>query len=347
MDQSLKEKTLDNLTKAQSILIMVSQNSGTDGLASGLSLYLSLLKAGKNVSIMAKAPSVGDAQKLYGVDKIGEFKGNKNLVVVINNAVETIDRVSHFLDGDKLKLILHVFPQSSGISQNQISFEEEGIKPDVLFSIGYSSEGELKTEIEHVQNIDSTSWVVNISLNDLGQILAQVNIFNEKAASLSEITGDFINQFSLPIDEDIAYNLYTGISEATMMFSPGRTSPLSLEMAAWLLKFGAGRASFAQSRPASPAIAPQPAVAQENQIQSNPSVPQPIPQPVSMPTTQTPPVATQPASIEPMIEEGPPIPAEESQAPLEEPQPLQSKSDKSWLNPPKIYKGSQSFDTKS
>lgn len=345
MDQSLKEKTLDNLTKAQSILILVSQNSGTDGLASGLSLYLSLQKTGKNVSIMAKAPSVGDAQKLYGVDKVGLFKGSKNLVVVINNAVETIDRVSHFLDGDKLKLILHVFPQSTGISQDQISFEEEGIKPDVVFAIGYGSEDELKTEIEHVQNIDSTSWVVNISLLDLGQILAQVNVFNDKAASLSEITGDFINQLALPLDEDIAYNLYTGISEATQMFSPSRTSPLSLEMAAWLLKFGAGKASFAQSMPATQMNVPQFVPMTENQQPMIPSMEQSMPQPIPTPPAPTPFVVNQAVPIEPVIEEGPPLP-EETQNQPEEPQP-QVKSNKSWLNPPKIYKGSQTFDTKS
>lgn len=339
MDQSLKEKTLDNLTKAQSVLILVSQNSGTDGLASGLALHLSLVKLGKNVSVLAKSPSVGDAQKLYGVDKVGQYKGNKNLVVVIQNAIETIDRVSHFLDGDKLKLILHVFPQSNGIAQNQITFEEEGVKPDVVFAVGFTTEDELKKEIEHVQNIDSTSWLVNISLKDLGQILAQVNVFNDKAASLSEITGDYISQLSLPVDEDIAYNLYTGISEATGMFSPAKTSPTSLEIASWLLKFGAGRASFAAAN--------QPVTAQ-NTPPTESTEPQPIstPQPFSIPQFETP--ASTPASVPtqtmPPVEEAPPIQNVEPEVKTQEqPQPI--KSDKSWLNPPKIYKG-QSFDSK-
>lgn len=344
MDQNLKETTLDNLTKAQSVLILVSQNSAADGLASGLALHLSLAKLGKNVSIIAKAPSVGDAQKLYGVDKIGQYKGNKNLVVVIQNAIETIDRVSHFLDGDKLKLILHVFPQSNGITQDQISFEEEGIKPDVVIAIGYTSEDELKTEIEHVQNIDSTSWLVNISLKDLGQILAQVNIFNDKAASISEITGDFINQLSLPVDEDIAYNLYTGISEATSMFSPAKTSPLSLEIASWLLKFGAGRASLAESRQTNLGGLQQSAPQEMPLVSEKPLQPA-APQPFSPPQFETPlsaPVSTQTL---PPIEEAPPIQNIEPEIKAPE-QPQPAKSNKSWLNPPKIYKG-QSFDSKN
>lgn len=333
MDQILKDKTLANISKSQLILILVNINSGIDGLAAGLGLHLSLEKLGKKTAIMAKAPSVGDAQKLYGVDKIGKFKGSKNLVIVIDNAIETIDRVSHFLDGEKLKLILHVFPQSSGISQNQISFEEESIKPDIVFAIGFKTEDELKTEIAHVQNIDSTSWLINISLRDLGQLLAQVNLFNENAASLCEITADLINQLALPVDEDIAYNLYTGISEATSMFSPVLTGPLSLEVAGRLLKFGAGRASLAQNRQSSAQI-------------NSPISPQPI-QPVSQPSetpkNPAPQAQAQVGETKPIGEEASPLQAQEPDSvPSAESQPL--KSDKNWLNPPKIYKGSQPFD---
>lgn len=333
MDQILKDKTLANISKSQLILILVNINSGIDGLAAGLGLNLSLEKLGKKTAIMTKAPSVGDAQKLYGVDKIGKFKGSKNLVIVIDNAIETIDRVSHFLDGEKLKLILHVFPQSSGISQNQITFEEESIKPDIVFAIGFNTEDELKTEIAHVQNIDSTSWLINISLRDLGQLLAQVNVFNENAASLCEITADFINQLALPVDEDIAYNLYTGISEATSMFSPVLTGPLSLEVAGRLLKFGAGRASLAQSRQSSAhinsLISPQPI--------------QPVSQPSETPKNPAPQIQEQLQETRPAGEEPSPLQNQEPDSvPSAEPQPL--KSDKNWLNPPKIYKGSQPFD---
>ena len=72
MDPSSKEKTLERLTKAQNVSIIVSDSSGFDGLASGLALYLSLTKLGKNIALYAKHPTVGDASKLYAVDKIGK-----------------------------------------------------------------------------------------------------------------------------------------------------------------------------------------------------------------------------------------------------------------------------------
>lgn len=340
MDQSLKDKTLENITKAQSVLIIVNPESETDGLAAGLGLCLSMQKLGKNAAIIAKEPSVGDALKLYGVDKIGKYKGNKNLVVVIDNAVETIDRVSHFLDGDKLKLILHVFPQSNGITQSQITFEEEGVKPDVAIAIGYTSEDQLRKGIDRVQNIDSTTWLINVSRADLGQIFAQVNVFDPNGGSLSEIIGNLINQLALPLDEDIAYNLYTGISHATSMFSPGKTSPTSLEIASWLLKFGAGKASFAQggSQFNRPVQAESPRLA---------AIPQPLTEQKSAQSifAQTPPPSSA-IPNQPVMPRFTPTQAQENVAPTAaEPEPQSEaatppKNAKSWLNPPKIYKGS-------
>ena len=72
MDPLIKEKTLDKLTNSQSILISVAEDTGIDGLASGLALLLSFQKLQKPVSIIASTPSVSDASQLYGVGKINK-----------------------------------------------------------------------------------------------------------------------------------------------------------------------------------------------------------------------------------------------------------------------------------
>src|SRR4030043_865011 len=104
MDQVLKGKTLEILTKADAISINICSRSGFDGLASGTALFLSLVKLGKNVSLFAQEPTVNDACKLYGVDRIGKTQGKKDLVVVVDNAVKTVEKVTYFLEGDKLKI---------------------------------------------------------------------------------------------------------------------------------------------------------------------------------------------------------------------------------------------------
>lgn len=330
MDQNLKQTTLDNLTKAQSILVAVSENSGLDGLAAGLSLFLAVKKLGKNVSIFGKNPTVDDAQKLYGVDNIGNSRGTKNLVIVVANAVETVDRVSHYLDGDKLKLTLHAFPGSTGPAKEDVSFSEEITEPDVIFAVGFESEETLRQYVTHVNNISPNAWLVNINTKDLGQIFAQVNVFDQKASGLSEITSQVIGDLALPMDEDIAFNLYQGILESTQKFSPALVGPQTFETASYLIKFGAGKASFAAPRP-------------DNYSQPSPTQPKTAypPSPTFdffQPQNQTP-IQPQP---QPQVQNTGDI----VETPINQVEREKSASDDDWLNPPKIYSGSKSFDSK-
>lgn len=325
MEQNLKQTTLDNLTKAQSVLVAVAESSGTGGLAAGLATYLSCQKLGKNVSIMAKSPTVDDAQKLYGVDSIGKTQGSSNLVVVVKNAVETVDRVSHYLDGDQLKLTLHAFPGTRGPSQEDVSFSKELIEPDVIFAIGFESEEALKKYITHAQNISPNCWLINITHRDTGQIFAQVNVFDEGASGLSEITANLISDLALPVDEDIAFNLYHGISQDTNNFSPAAIGPRTFEMASWLIKFGAGHASFAGGSKPKPAGA--------------------VFQPFDMTKPLMPQFDTQLQQQTPQAQ--PMSPGEITETPINqvEREKTAEESD-DWLNPPKIYQGSKTFDSK-
>jgi len=310
MDQNLKEKALEKLTKAESIYVVVSKASGLDGLASGLALYLSLIKLGKNASIISKTPSVGDANKIYGVDKIGKLVGKRNLTVVVDNAVERVDKVTYFLDGNRLKVIIHSLAGSNGVSKDQVSLEETVSAAELIFAIGCDLPESLHSEITHEQNISSESLIININNQKSHQKFAQIEVVNDQAATISEVMAKMIQDLALPVDEDIAYNLYMGISEATDNFSPALASSLSLEMAAWLLKFGASRASLAGTP-------------------RRPDFTQSLPKTVQV----IPPIGIDYMDKTPTIEE------------LEGKQELKDQSaSRDWLKPPKIYKGSKSFD---
>lgn len=311
MDPNSKQKTLDNLTHAESILIAVSKNSGFDGMAAGLALYLSCIKLGKNTIIQAKDPSVDDGQKLYGVDKIGRFEGNKNLVIVVNDAVDNVDKVTYSLEDTKLKIVVHPIPGARSVNRHQISFEETSTKPNLVLAVGFQTQEELNQVIAHEQNLDPKIWVININKQDVGRISAQVNVFNDQAASICEVTAHIFQELALPLDEDIAYNLYAGIAQVTNYFSPSLTLPLSFETASWLLKFGAGKASFAKPQP-EPAYPIRPFQA-EAPLTQEPDNEYPVPDPYDQPAIEQ----------------------------VERPK---ATTQENWLKPPKVYKGSKSFD---
>lgn len=314
MDQNSKQKTLDNLTKAEIILVAVSENAGFDGMAAGLALYLSCLKLGKNTVIQAKNPSVDDAQRLYAVDKIGSVEGSKNLVIVVNDAVENVDKVTYSLEDTKLKIVVHPFSGARSINRHQISFEETSTKPNLVFAVGFQTQEELNQVIVHEQNLDPNMWIININKQNAGHLSAQVNVANDQAASICEVAAQIFQELALPLDEDIAYNLYAGLAHATNYFSPSLASSLSFETASWLLKFGAGRASFAN---------PQ-----------NSQFSMPNPQMASMPLEE-PNISTVGQFQNPNPFDQPPIEqVERKTAPQE-----------NWLKPPRVYSGSKSFDS--
>ena len=323
MDQNSKEKTLENLTKAESILIAVSDSVGIDGLAAGLALHLSFQKLGKNVSILAKLPSVSDAMRLYGVDKIGKLTGKANMVVVVENAVDNVDKVTYFLEGNRLKILIHSLPGSKGVSEDQIKFEQLISKPDIIISIGFPSMEDMKKMITQEQNIDSNVWIVSINKHELSQKYAQANVFSSDSESISEITTQFVQELALPVDEDIAYNLFEGISQATGNFSLSKSSPVSFQMASWLIKFGAGRASLAGEYRRTSRV--------DESKQESQSVGR-----LFSPTEY---VQTDQAVPSQRIG----IPSSFDSTPIENVEP-EKLSEKDWLKPPKIYKGSKSFD---
>lgn len=334
MDANTKEKTLENLTKSEHILVVVAPDEGFDGLAAGLALYLSLVKLGKNVTILGENPTVSEAQRIYGVDKIGKIDGSKNPVIVIKDAVATVDKVSYFLDGDKLKVIIYPLPGSKGITPDSMSFEYTTSQPNLIFAVGFGNRESLEKEIPHEHKITPDTWIISINRQQMQQKFAQYEITSPGSTSISEATAIVLQDLALPLDEDIAYNLYTGISDSTDHFTPAKTTAQTFEIAAWLVKFGAGRASFAQSQQTRfDSTQPQPAFRQ--QLAPQQTTPPPTDQ-GQFPRPPKPPSTFNPPDFFDQV------------APIEEveslPEVRKDSGSKDWLKPPKIYKGSKSFD---
>ena len=270
---------------------------------------------------MANPPTVDYARKLYAVDKIGKQENKGNLTLIITNAVNSVDKVTYFLDGDRLKILIHPLPGSAGVFKNQVSFEESQ-KADLIFAVGFKTQDTLRREITHEQDFSST-WLININNDPSSEKFAQLNLTNQDSVSLSETTASLFQELALPVDEDIAFNLFKGISEATSNFSPSKVSPSTFQFASWLIKFGAGKASLAQ----------------ENNSNN---------QPPNLTSNNLSPFGQTPISTRDF-----PQPAQEEddtdffqaleETPIEDVE-REKKPPEDWTKPPKVYKGAKSFD---
>ena len=325
MDHNNQETILSKLTKSEQPLIVVSPKGTFDDLAAGLALYLSVKNLGKKSSIYANVPTVDEARKLYGVGEIGSVKNQENIVITVQNAVKSVDKVSYFLDSDnRLNITVHALPGGPGVSKEDVSFDNLPTLSDIVFAIGFESKMELEQIITPEQLNNPNVLTISINRSPMSQKIAQIDVMDNESMSISEAVTDMIQKLALPVNEDIAYNLFSGISFASGNFSPAKSTQKSFQLAGWLVKFGAGKSSMAASLPGDPrfyktaTFAPQGTSSRSMTAKSaidNVPAQQNFPSQVQDPASNLPQQASQ--------------------------------SNKDWLRPPKIYKGSKSFDRES
>ena len=136
MDDNTKQQLIDKISTSKTIAIFVSNKSKYDGLASGLAFYQVFTKINKKVSIYAPDPTVQDAKTLYAIDKINVEESNKNLIINVNNAVKNVEKISHYIENDKLKVVIHALPESKGIPQNDVSIETQSSNQELITDAG-------------------------------------------------------------------------------------------------------------------------------------------------------------------------------------------------------------------
>jgi len=236
------QNSLNNLNPliagANQVAILVGGNS-LDQLSAGISLALSLEKAGKKVDLFASSAPGENARGLRGVEKVRIDFGQKDLQIVFNYPLESIEKVSSQEENNQLKLVVKVKPEANSIKADQIKV----VSQDLDFQVGIVI-GDENTFANFNQFSNKGSW---ISLGQRGEKnWAQVSLAEDNT-SFSEMVARLVQGLGLPFNREIASNLYEGIKGATSSFA-SLTSYRTLETAALCLKVVQGNGSQAQPR---------------------------------------------------------------------------------------------------
>lgn len=217
------------LASAQTIYIVLPKSIGLDKVAAALSLYLSLKKTNKQVSIYCSSSMTVEYSNLVGVDKIKEKLEGK-LLTISFEIEESTQKVSYNVENNKLKIFVQPKEGFPPLDYQKVKYSYTGGQVDLIFIIGV------------------------LNLDDLGEIYKEnkeffetnkKRIFNldlfQNAASFSEIIASLLSFLRLSTDADVGGNLYKGILQATKGFSLSNVGPLTFEAAAFCLRAGAGQ----------------------------------------------------------------------------------------------------------
>jgi len=141
MDNSFKSL----IDQSQSVLILLPVDPVFDEVAAGLSLYLSLYQAKKEISIVSPSPMLVEFNRLVGVNKItaeiGGIGGKDMVIRFKSYQAENIDRVSYDIENGEFKLTVIPKVGFSAPTKDQMNVQfGGGVMPGTVIILG--GEGE-------------------------------------------------------------------------------------------------------------------------------------------------------------------------------------------------------------
>lgn len=231
-------KLVDVITKGSSGVIVLPSNPSPDAVAASTSLYLGLLKAGKNVTIISSTPIKSE---LVAADKIQQTLsvGGDNLVVSFPYVDGAIDKIDYHIKGDKFNLVIAPRQGFAKLNPEQVSYSYSGGTFDFLITVdlpNLQAAGSIYTDN---QAQFQGKEIINIDRHLTNAFFGTVNFVNKTSSSTSELVYKVLKELQSEIDKDIASNLYAGIAAATNTFTSYSVNAETFETIAQLLKAGA------------------------------------------------------------------------------------------------------------
>ncbi|MBI2338624.1 hypothetical protein HYU95_05590 [Candidatus Daviesbacteria bacterium] len=247
------------LPNAKSILIAVPAGVDIDKLAAGLSLFLTLEAAGKEVSIVCDDNILVGQAHLFGIDHVQKNLpsgngGNLTLtlegVAASDGTVPSLEKLDWYAEGNNLNLVFHVL-QGQTFQPARIIPHYQGSGFSLVFTVGAVNLNTLGNLYLQNQNAFSGTHVVNIDTQVANSSFGQTNVLDTAASSVSEVVTNLISDLGYSLDSDSASNLLAGIFDATNNLLNPKVTADTYMAVAQCLRVGGRKPSSSKS--ASPA----------------------------------------------------------------------------------------------
>lgn len=226
------------LTQAQNVLVLMPTKPSFDHVASTLSLYLALEKAGKKATVVSPDKMVVGFSHLVGLDRVKSEFGENDLVITVGAPIDNIEKV--FTTNEKmgnLQIVIRSKSDMEPVRQENLSFSSQGALPDLIFTIGVRKPEGLGEIYQTKKEMFFKTPVVNIDNHPQNASFGRINIVDTRASSLSEIMAFLISGLNLPADQDIGANLILGLRRATDNFQRRQVTAATFEAASMAMRF--------------------------------------------------------------------------------------------------------------
>lgn len=228
----------ENLKKATSVLITFPGNASFETIAASLSLYLSLKESGKKVTVVSPTQVTVNLANLVGINQIKQEIGGQDLVISFDYLQDSIEKVSYNIEDNKFNLVVQTKGGFSPLDPKSVNFSHTGAQGEVVFVLGAKSLNDLGEIYQKNQKLFDESLLVAIDNQVNNNQFGKVNLVDESVL-VTEMVTKLIQALRLPVNTDIANNLFLGLKRGTGNFTKPKVTAGTFEAAAFCLKSGA------------------------------------------------------------------------------------------------------------
>ena len=240
-DKSERLKLVEEIKKANNILITVSRDPSVDALSAALGLTAIIDKMDKHGTAIFSG-KVPPAIEFLNPDKIFEDTADSLRDFIIALSRDKADHLRYKVDGDVVKI--YVTPYKTVITEKDLEFSQGDYNVELVIALGVGDQKDLDVALAAHGRILHDATVTTINVGEESSNLGTINLHAKDASSLSEViseVGEDLNKDSKEklLDEQIATALMTGIVATTDRFSNERTTSRTMAVAATLMGAGA------------------------------------------------------------------------------------------------------------
>lgn len=255
MDQNAKTQAIEQIKKAQNVLVTVSENPSVDQLAAAIGFTLLLNKLNKHATAVFSGQIPSTIEFLKPEETLeGNTDSLRDFIISLDK--NKADKLRYKVEDDVVRI--YVTPYRTSISDQDLTFSQGDFNVDVVIALGVYNQDQLDKAIQDHGRILHDAAIISVIAGGDGADIGGINWSDQNASSLCEmLMGISESLKSGVIDEQIATALLTGIVAETDRFSNEKTTPKAMTMSAQLMSAGANQQLISESLKPEPEPEPE------------------------------------------------------------------------------------------
>jgi hypothetical protein len=235
-----KQELINHLKKANNVLVTVSSNPSVDQLSAAIGLTVVLNKLNKHATAVYSGETPSTIEFLSPEKTLEKNTDSlRDFIIALDKA--KADKLRYKVEDKFVKIF--ITPYHTSINEEDLEFSQGDFNVDVIVALGVQKREELDQAITAHGRILHDAVTISVNNTQKSEIGA-VNWFQPDASSLCEMIVGLIEPLQgdkALLDTQTATAFLTGVVAETERFSNSKTTPLTMNVSAILMKAGANQ----------------------------------------------------------------------------------------------------------